>query len=58
MPRKPIARVVRSVTDRLWERDRLQMRAADALLAVFEGRAKPRRRPTAIKTRRRKGRPR
>jgi len=58
MPRKPIARVVRSVTDRLWERDRLQMRAADALLAVFERQARRCRRPTAIKTRRRKGRPR
>ena len=29
-------RVVRAVTDALWERDQLEMRAADALLAPFE----------------------
>src|SRR3954471_5657541 len=36
MHRQPTNPLVRSVTDRLWQRDRLQMRVADALLRAVE----------------------
>jgi hypothetical protein len=45
MPRKPRTRVVRAVTDRLWERDRLQMRAVDALLSAVEPKRRRPKRP-------------
>jgi nucleotide-binding universal stress UspA family protein len=38
MPRKTSSRIVRIVADRLWARDRMQMRAADALLSAVERR--------------------
>jgi nucleotide-binding universal stress UspA family protein len=41
MPRKTSSRIVRIVTDRLWARDRMQMRAADALLSAVTRKARP-----------------
>ena len=43
MSRKPGNRIVRAVTDRLWERDRLQMRVVDALLSAVDKRRRPKR---------------
>lgn len=34
--RQPVTRIVRAVTDRLWERDRLQMQVAGAVLSAIE----------------------
>jgi hypothetical protein len=53
MSRKPGTRIVRAVTDRLWERDRLQMRAVDALLSAVEPKKRRPKRPR----RRRNGKP-
>jgi len=49
MSRKPVTRIVRAVTDRLWERDRLQMRAMDALLSAIEPKRRRPGRPSAAK---------
>ena len=54
MSRKPVTRIVRAVTDRLWERDRLQMQVADAVLSAIESK---RRRPSQPATGIRKKRP-
>ena len=54
MSRKPATRIVRAVTDRLWERDRLQMQVADALLSAI---ASKRRRPGPPSAATRKKRP-
>jgi hypothetical protein len=45
MSRKPSPRIVRAVADRLWERDRLQMRAVDALLSAVEPKRRRLKRP-------------
>jgi hypothetical protein len=45
MSRKRMNPIVRSVTDRLWERDRLQMRAVDSLLSMIEPKDRHPRRP-------------
>ena len=45
MSRKPVTRIVRAMTDRLWERDRLQMRAVDALLSAGEPKRRRPKRP-------------
>lgn len=42
MSKATTKRVIRNATLPLWERDQLEMRAVDKLLAVFE----PKRRPT------------
>jgi hypothetical protein len=42
MARKTPGRVVRTITDAMWNRDQLQMRAVDALLSGVD--SKPRRR--------------
>jgi hypothetical protein len=42
-------RVVKAVTNALWKRDQLEMRAVDALLSTVE---RPRKRPPAVKRRR------
>lgn len=43
MTRKSPNRVVRAVTDVMWARDRLQMRAADRLLSLVNPTRTPRR---------------
>lgn len=53
MSRKPGNRIVRAVTDRLWERDRLQMRAVDTLLSKIE-RKRRHAKPVAVKKSRRR----
>jgi hypothetical protein len=45
MSRRPVHRIVRAVTDRLWERDQRQMRAIDALLLAVERRRRRPKRP-------------
>jgi len=53
MARKLTDRIVRAITEPLWQRDTLQMRAADALLSAIEPRRRRRRRrATATKRRR------
>ena len=51
MARKSMNPVVRAITDAMWKRDRLQMRAVDTLLSLAaparRRRTKPRRRPAA-----------
>jgi nucleotide-binding universal stress UspA family protein len=46
MSRKPVTRIVRAVTDRLWERDRLQMQIADGLLSAIESKRRGPSHPT------------
>lgn len=43
-------RTIRAITDLMWKRDQMQMRAADALLSAFAPARKPR---PASRTRRR-----
>ena len=45
MAPKATRRIVRAVTQKLWERDRLQMRAADALLSVVGSKRRRPKRP-------------
>jgi len=45
MARRTTGRVVRTITDVMWKRDQLQMRAVDALLSGVN--SKPGRRPRA-----------
>jgi hypothetical protein len=49
MARQAPNRMIRAVTDAMWKRDRLQMRAMDALLSVV---APPRRRRSESQRRR------
>jgi hypothetical protein len=55
MSMKTGKRIVRAATRRLWERDRLQMRAVDALLSAVEPKRRrpkrPRRNRNAKRTR-------
>jgi hypothetical protein len=52
MSRKAVNPLVRAVTDRLRERDRLEMRAVDALLSAVEPqRRQPKRRRRGTKKR-------
>jgi hypothetical protein len=53
MPRKPANGIVRAVTDLLWERDRLQMQAVDALSSAIERKRRHSSRRAAQKHRRR-----
>jgi hypothetical protein len=40
MPRKVTGRLVRAVTEPLWKRDELEMRAVDAVLSIVERKRK------------------
>jgi len=51
MATKKMNPLVRAITDAMWERDRRQMRAIDALLSL----AKPQRKRLARRERRRRG---
>lgn len=42
MARKTPGRIVRAITDVMWNRDQLQMRAADALLSGVDAKPRPR----------------
>jgi hypothetical protein len=46
MSRKPVTRIVRAVIDRLWERDRLQMQVADAVLSAIKSKRRHPSQPT------------
>ena len=47
MARKPSARIIRKVTEPLWRRDLLEMRAIDALVSTFGPKRRSAKRSTA-----------
>ncbi len=49
MARKTPGRIVRAITDVMWNRDQLQMRAVDALLSGVDSKPGRRTRPKAPK---------
>jgi hypothetical protein len=53
--RKLADRIVRAVTEPLWQRDKLQMRIAGALLSAIEPKRRRPRPRTAAKNRKRSG---